>query len=74
MFEMQSLASTPTGIGLGHFDNRVAITVATAVFLVGGAWGWQAAAVGDFVALLLSRALASIGVVLAWNASANLTG
>ncbi|WP_255152071.1 MFS transporter [Halorarius halobius] len=74
MFGMQALASTPTGFGLDRFDNRVAVTVATAVFLVGGAWGWQAAATGDFLALLASRALAGVGVVLAWNASANLSG
>lgn len=74
MFGMQALASTPTGFGLDRYDNRAAVVVATALFLVGGGWGWQAAIAGEFVPLLVSRALAGVGVVLAWNAAANLCG
>jgi len=74
LFGMMVLASFPTGLALDRFDNRVATTGATALFLACGVWGWRVAADGSFGWLLVSRALAGIGVVLAWNAAANLCG
>jgi predicted MFS family arabinose efflux permease len=74
MFAAQVLSSVPTGIGLDRGNNRLAVLVATVLGVIVFAVGWRAAAGGQFVLLLATRAVAGFCFVLLWNASANIVG
>lgn len=74
MFGTAVLASLPAGVVLDRTNSRWALVAAVALFVVAGAWGWQAATNGAYLSLLGSRVLGGIAYVVVWNASIDVVG
>ncbi|MEF8886422.1 MAG: MFS transporter [Haloarculaceae archaeon] len=74
MFGAQMLLGVPVGMLIDRVDNRRAVVAATLAILGLYAWSWQAAAAGDFWALMLSRGLAAPATAAIWTAGVNIIG
>ena len=68
MFGIAVLTSLPGGAVLDRTNARVAIAVATVVFLVAGVGAYTAAVNGNYRSLVLFRALAGLSYVFVWTA------
>jgi len=68
MFLTAVVASVPVGVALDRVDVDRAVTAATLLLLVAGAWGWRAATAGAYDWLFASRILGGTAFVVIWNA------
>lgn len=69
MFLGSVVMSIPSGIVLDRISLRIALVTAGALLCLGGIGSWYFTHIGAYWPLLGSRAVASVGFVLLWNAA-----
>lgn len=74
MFGTIVVTSIPVGIMLDRTDTRYAAAAAIVLFIIAGAWGWQAATIGAYWSLVTSRILGGVAFVIIWNAGIDIVG
>lgn len=74
MFLVAMVGSVPVGVALDRTDVVRAVTVSAVALLLAGAAGWVAGVRGNFLALLVTRAVGGLAFVTIWNAGADLAG
>lgn len=68
MFGIAVLTSLPGGTLLDRTNSRVAIAIATVVFVFAGVGAWNAGVNGDYWSIILFRSVAGVSYVFVWTA------